>query len=71
LKDEYLDDMPDLDANSDRVAARLGLELPSEEAALAKLREVALGIGNDFTLIFTPEGTPYRQLITGPVHTER
>lgn len=70
LKAEYLADMPDLDANRDHVADRLGLELPSEEAAMAKLREVALGIGKDFALIFTPEGTTYRQLITEPMHTE-
>ena len=70
LKAEYLADMPDLDADRDHVAERLGLDLPSEDAALARLREVALGIGKDFTLIFTPEGTSYRQLITGPTHTE-
>jgi thiamine monophosphate kinase len=31
--------------------------------------DVALGIGKDFTLIFTPEGTAYRRLITEGAHT--
>lgn len=63
LKAEYLTDMPDLEADRDHVAELLGLELPPEEAVLARLREVALSIGKGFVLIFTPEGTAYRQLL--------
>ncbi|HTJ72716.1 MAG TPA: hypothetical protein VL551_34575 [Actinospica sp.] len=65
LRDEFLADSPDLEADRDRVAGLLGLELPSEEAAIGRLYEVALGIGASFELIFTPEGTAYRRLITG------
>jgi len=70
LKAEYLEDMPDLDADRDHTAELLGLDLPSEEAVLARLRDVALGIGKDFTLIFTPEGSSYRQLVMELVHTD-
>lgn len=52
--------MPELDAHRDHVAVLLALDLPPEEAILARLREVALGMGKDFTLIVTPEGTSYR-----------
>lgn len=43
----------------------LGLDLPSEAEALARLREVAFGAGQDFVLVFTPEGEPYEPLFTG------
>ncbi|MFI8813172.1 MULTISPECIES: hypothetical protein [unclassified Streptomyces] len=65
LAAEYLEDMPDLVARRDDAAAALGIALPAEEAALARLREVATGIGKDFVLIFTPEGEPYDPLIRG------
>lgn len=61
---EYLEDIPDLPARRDRAAAALGLVLPAEADALARLREVALGAGEDFVLVFTPEGEPYSPLIT-------
>jgi hypothetical protein len=70
LRDEYLADSPDLEADRDHVAALLGLELPSEQAAIARLYEVVLGIGAGFELIFTPEGTAYRRLITGSPRAE-
>jgi hypothetical protein len=63
-------DEPDLETSRDRVAELLGLDLPSEQAAIARVHEVAPGIGKDFTLIFTPEGTAYRQLITAPARAD-
>ncbi|WP_409467366.1 hypothetical protein [Streptomyces sp. HC307] len=62
LAAEYLEDMPDLVARRDRAAAALGLVLPTEGDVLARLREIALGVGKDFVLIFTPEGEPYDPL---------
>lgn len=65
LAAEYLEDMPDLAAERDRAAAVLGLDLPPEGAVLTRLREVAVGAGEEFVLVFTPEGEPYDPLITG------
>ncbi|GAA3843799.1 hypothetical protein ACFS5L_20130 [Streptomyces phyllanthi] len=59
--------MPGLAARRDRAAAALGLGLPSEADALTRLREVAVGAGDDFALIFTPEGEPYAPLIRNPL----
>ncbi|MFI5963781.1 hypothetical protein ACIA8J_16570 [Streptomyces asoensis] len=59
---EYLEDIPDLEARRDRAAAALGLPLASEADVLARLREVALTIGKDHVLVFTPENTPYAPL---------
>ncbi|MEU1194545.1 hypothetical protein [Streptomyces sp. NPDC005859] len=64
LEAEYLEDMPDLVARRDRAAAALGLGLPDQAEALARLREVATQLGEDFVLIFTPEGRPYELLFT-------
>ncbi|MET9438066.1 hypothetical protein [Streptomyces sp. NPDC006551] len=61
---EYLEDMPDLMARRDRAAAALGLGLPGQAEALARLREVATRLGEDFVLIFTPEGHSYEPLFT-------
>ncbi|MBG7699973.1 hypothetical protein HCJ76_18255 [Streptomyces sp. MC1] len=63
LAAEYLEDVPDLVARRDRAAAALGLDLPDPADALARLREVAVRVGEDFVLIFTPEGHPYEPLI--------
>ncbi|MFD7978693.1 hypothetical protein [Streptomyces sp. NPDC059071] len=63
LAAEYLEDMPDLMARRDRAAAALGLDLPAQADVLARLREVAVGIGENFVLVFTPEGHPYEPLI--------
>lgn len=63
LAAEYLEDMPDLVARRDRAAAALGLDLPDQADALARMREVAVRVGKDFVLIFTPEGHPYKALI--------
>lgn len=71
MKAEYLADMPDLDAVRDRVAELLGLALQPEDVVLARLHAVALGIGADYALVFTPEGTTYRQLIAGPAHSDQ
>ncbi|HEV7706679.1 MAG TPA: hypothetical protein VGP16_00645, partial [Asanoa sp.] len=60
---EYREDIPDLAAQCHRVADALGLTLPTEADALARMREVALGAGEDFVLIFTPEGNRYDPLI--------
>ncbi|CAM5385565.1 hypothetical protein [Streptomyces aurantiogriseus] len=65
LAAEYLADLPGLPADRDRAAAALGLDLPDEAEVLARLREVALGLGKDFVLVFTPEGEPYDPLFTG------
>ncbi|MFM9627632.1 MULTISPECIES: hypothetical protein [Streptomyces] len=65
LAAEYLADLPDLVADRGRAAVALGLDLPSEAEALARLREVAFGAGQDFVLVFTPEGEPYEPLFTG------
>ncbi|CAM5505101.1 hypothetical protein SGLAM104S_09334 [Streptomyces glaucescens] len=64
LAAEYLADLPGLPADRDRAAAALGLDLPDEAEVLARLREVALGLGKDFVLVFTPEGA-YDPLFTG------
>ncbi|MEV4620464.1 hypothetical protein AB0J74_17375 [Asanoa sp. NPDC049573] len=61
---EYVADIPDLVAQRDRVAAVLGLTLPTEEDALSRLREVALGAGEEFVLVNTSEGNRYEPLIT-------
>ncbi|MFE6869735.1 hypothetical protein ACFVFS_24675 [Kitasatospora sp. NPDC057692] len=61
----HLADLPDLAERRDRAAAALGLVLPSEAEALARLREVALGpVASEFVLVFTPEDTPYESLFT-------
>jgi hypothetical protein len=62
---EFLKDMPDLTERRDRTAAALGLRLPTEAEVLAQLMKVATEAGEDFTLIFTPEGMPYDRLIEG------
>ncbi|WP_354644515.1 hypothetical protein [Kitasatospora camelliae] len=63
LAAEYLEDMPELPAERDGAAAALALDLPSEGDVLARLREVATGVGRDYVLIFTPENGPYDPLI--------
>ncbi|MFI9063872.1 hypothetical protein ACIGQE_18600 [Streptomyces sp. NPDC053429] len=62
LEAEYLEDMPDLVARRDRAAAALDLDLPGQAEVLGRLREVATRWGEDFVLIFTPEGNPYESL---------
>ncbi|MET8081371.1 hypothetical protein [Streptomyces sp. NPDC005303] len=59
---EYLEDMPDLVSRRDRAAAALGIDLPELAEVLARLREVATRLGEDFVLIFTPEEHPYEPL---------
>ncbi|MYZ39752.1 MULTISPECIES: hypothetical protein [unclassified Streptomyces] len=65
LAAEYLEDMPDMLVQRDRVAAALGLDLPAEADVLTRLREVATAAGEDFILIFTPEDEPYDPLFKG------
>jgi len=62
---EYRNDMPDLDRRLARAATLLGLDLPDESDALARLREVVTVTGPQYTLIFTPDGTPYEPLLMG------
>ena len=62
LAAEYLEDTPDIWARRDRAAAALGLSLPAEAEALARLREAATVTGRDFVLVFTPEDEPYDAL---------
>ncbi|MEU9234489.1 hypothetical protein [Streptomyces subrutilus] len=64
LEAEYLEDMLDLAARRDRAAAALGLDLPGQAEVLARLVEVATRLGEDFVLIYTPEGHPYEPLFT-------
>ncbi|MFH8717576.1 hypothetical protein [Streptomyces zaomyceticus] len=64
LEAEYWEDNPDLVARRDRAAAALGLSLPDQTEALARLREVAIQLGEEFVLIFTPEGHSYEPLFT-------
>ena len=64
LEAEYREDNPDLVARRDRAAAALGLSLPDQTEALARLREVAIQLGEEFVLIFTPEGHSYEPLFT-------
>ncbi|MFD4370209.1 hypothetical protein [Streptomyces sp. NPDC058486] len=59
----YLEDMPDLVARRERAAAALGLDLLSQADVLARLREVAVRMGENFVLILTSEGHPYAPLI--------
>ncbi|MFF8601444.1 hypothetical protein ACF065_22530 [Streptomyces sp. NPDC015232] len=61
---EYLEDMPDLAARRDRAAEALGIDLPGQAVALARLKEVATQLGRDFVLILTPEGDSYEPLFT-------
>ncbi|MFE1175415.1 hypothetical protein [Streptomyces sp. NPDC058773] len=61
---DYLEDMPDLPAQRGRAATALGLTLPTEADALARMREVAVETGKDFVLVYTPEDKPYSPLIT-------
>ncbi|UUU22898.1 hypothetical protein [Streptomyces sp. DSM 40750] len=63
LAAEYLEDLPNLPADRDRAAAALGLELPTEADALARLHEVAVGPGKDYVLLSAPENEPYDPLI--------
>ncbi|MFG2140811.1 hypothetical protein [Streptomyces sp. NPDC048650] len=61
---DYLEDDPDLLADRDAAAAALGLVLPTEEAALTRLYEVATGPGRNYVLLNALEGTSYKALIT-------
>ncbi|WP_369144594.1 hypothetical protein [Streptomyces sp. R44] len=67
---EYLADMPDLPARRDGAAAALGLALPTEAEALARLREVATGPGKEYVLVLTSEEEPYEPLpiLNAPGH---
>ncbi|SNS63999.1 hypothetical protein SAMN05421812_101224 [Asanoa hainanensis] len=64
LAAEYLEDMPDLTDRRDRAAAALGIELPTEAEVLTRLHRVATEAGDDFVLVYTPEGNEYERLIT-------
>ncbi|OKJ15917.1 hypothetical protein [Kitasatospora sp. CB01950] len=61
---EYLEDEPALLDGRAAAAAALGLACPTAAEALALLRRTATGIGREFVLIYTPEDTPYRMLIS-------
>ncbi|UPZ33829.1 hypothetical protein MUK60_42150 [Streptomyces sp. LRE541] len=65
LAAEYLEDQPDLVARRDRATAALGLSLPNQADALARLREVTTQLGQGFVLIFTPEDHTYEPLLAG------
>ncbi|MBM2620518.1 hypothetical protein JIG36_33960 [Actinoplanes sp. LDG1-06] len=62
LEAEYLEDIPELFALRDRAAAALDITLPTEAEVLTRLRHTATVTGQDFVLIFTPEGNPYDNL---------
>ncbi len=59
---EYLRDLPDLFDRRDRAAVALELTLPSESEVLEQLRRTMTQADEDYTLIFTPEGTHYEPL---------
>ncbi|MER7753132.1 hypothetical protein [Kitasatospora sp. NPDC097643] len=58
----YLEEEPDLYAERDAAAAALGLDVPSPAEALARLREVALGLGPAYVLLNAEEGCAYQPL---------
>ncbi|MGW2377381.1 SDR family oxidoreductase [Kitasatospora sp. NPDC001683] len=60
--EQYLEDEPDLFADRDAAAAALGLEVPTVAEALARLREVAFGLGPSYVLLNAEEGNPYEPL---------
>jgi hypothetical protein len=60
---EYYEDMPDLDELRDRAARDLGLDLPGEAEVIERVREVALGAGEEYVLLNAEEGCAYRPLI--------
>ncbi|RKT10952.1 hypothetical protein BX285_4882 [Streptomyces sp. 1114.5] len=62
MAEESLERDLDLPAERDAVAAALGLEVPSEAEALARLREVAFGLGPSFVLLNAEEGGAYEPL---------
>jgi hypothetical protein len=62
LSVEYRDDMADFDEQRHRVAEVLGLELATEAATVARLREVFVGGREEFALVFTPEDNRYEPL---------
>ncbi len=62
MAEESLERELDLPAERDAVAAALGLEVPSEAEALARLREVAFGLGPSFVLLNAEEGCAYEPL---------
>ncbi|WP_127502732.1 hypothetical protein [Actinoplanes solisilvae] len=64
LAAEYRADIPDLDERRDRAAAALGLELPTEAEVVTRLRAATAEVGDDYTLVFTPEGNVYERLFT-------
>ncbi|MEU4119354.1 hypothetical protein AB0F71_33270 [Kitasatospora sp. NPDC028055] len=60
--EDYLADEPDLLADRDAAAAAIGLEVPTAAEALARLREVTLGLGPSYVLLNAVEGNAYRSL---------
>ncbi|MFE2725890.1 hypothetical protein [Kitasatospora sp. NPDC059327] len=61
--EQYLEDEPGLLAERDAAAAALGLELPTEAEALARLHAVATGPGRSVVLLNAVERTAYGALI--------
>ncbi|KJS56377.1 hypothetical protein [Streptomyces rubellomurinus] len=62
--EDYLEDEPDLYADRDAAAAALGLEVPSVAEALARLGEVAIGLGGRYVLLNAEEGNAYEPLFS-------
>ncbi|MEU8925443.1 hypothetical protein AB0D10_31685 [Kitasatospora sp. NPDC048545] len=61
--EDYLEEEPGHYADRDAAAAALGLEVPSEAEALARLREVAFGLGASYVLLNAEEGNAYEPLL--------
>ncbi|MGW3039506.1 hypothetical protein ACWC9T_05510 [Kitasatospora sp. NPDC001159] len=59
----FLEEEPDLFADRDAAAAALGLEVPTVAEALARLREVAFGLGERYVLLNAVEGNAYEPLL--------
>ncbi|MFI9320010.1 hypothetical protein ACIGXI_09540 [Kitasatospora aureofaciens] len=60
--EDHLADEPDLLADRDAAAAAIGLEVPTAAKALARLREVVVGLGPSYVLLNAVEGNAYEPI---------
>ncbi|MFI9158505.1 hypothetical protein [Kitasatospora aureofaciens] len=60
--EDHLADEPDLLADRDAAAAAIGLEVPTAAQALARLREVVVGLGPSYVLLNAVEGNAYEPI---------
>jgi hypothetical protein len=69
LRRDELEDQPEIDAQRDRLAAALSLDLATVPVLLARLREAVAGTAPDFLLV-TESGDEYESLF-GPWSPDR